>query len=300
MSEYLSSLAPILLIFVLGLALRRARVVQREDGGLLLKLFFYAALPALIGLSVSEAELSPDLIALPIGAVLTHVVTLSVATLIGRRLRVERQVFGVALVGSMIMNGAFVYPFLLMRYGAAGLAQAALFDLGNVVMVVSVAYALAYRYGEAGERNESALKRLVLSPPVWALTLSLMLRAAQIQIPDVFASFLQSIADMTTPLLMLALGIFFSPRLVRPGLLTLIVLTRMGVGLLCGLFLGALFGLQGVPRIVMAMASAAPVGFNALTFSTLAKLDVEFAASLVSVSVLLGMIYMPVLSVLLA
>lgn len=300
MLEYLSSLVPILLIFVLGLALRRSGVVQREDGGLLLKLFFYAALPALIVLSVSEVELTPDLIFLPFGAVLTHVVTLSVALLIGRRLQVERQALGVVLVGSMIMNGAFVYPFLLIRFGAPGLAQAALFDLGNVVMVVSVAYTLAYRYGDAGKKGGSALKRLVLSPPVWALTLSLVLRATQIQIPDVFATFLQSIADMTTPLLMLALGIYFSPRLVQPGLLTLTVLTRMGVGLLCGLFFGALFGLQGVPRVVMAMAAAAPVGFNALTFSSLAKLDVDFAASVVSVSVLLGMIYMPVLIVLLA
>jgi predicted Na+-dependent transporter len=41
------------------------------------------------------------------------------------------------------------------------------------------------------------------------------------------------------------------------------------------------------------------VGYNTLTFSSLAKLDVEFASSLVSVSVLLGLIYTPILILLL-
>ena len=62
-----------------------------------------------------------------------------------------------------------------------------------------------------------------------------------------------------------------------------------------GLFIAKSLGFQGTTFAVVALCSAAPVGFNALTFSSLAKLNTEFAASVLSISILIGVIYIPVL-----
>lgn len=100
---------------------------------------------------------------------------------------------------------------------------------------------------------------------------------------------------MTSPLILIALGVFFSPRFGRLGLIGLTLAVRMLAGLAVGWFAGRLLGLDGSTLAVVALCSAAPVGFNALTFASLAKLDTELAADILSLSIFLGVIYIPVL-----
>jgi malate permease and related proteins len=67
----------------------------------------------------------------------------------------------------------------------------------------------------------------------------------------------------------------------------------MGLGMFLGLLLIYLFGLDGITRYVVILATATPIGYNTLTFSSIEKLDTEFAAALISVSILISMIYIP-------
>jgi len=43
------------------------------------------------------------------------------------------------------------------------------------------------------------------------------------------------------------------------------------------------------------IGAAAPVGYTTLTYSFLENLDMEFAASLISFSIIMGMIFVPLL-----
>jgi predicted permease len=113
-------------------------------------------------------------------------------------------------------------------------------------------------------------------------------------------AFLKSAGNLLVPLVMLALGIYFSPRLVKWRLLVTVLLIRSGGGLVLALALSALFGLEGLTRSVLIICGAAPVGYNTLVFSSLATLDVEFAASLLSTSILLALLYVPALMTVLA
>lgn len=70
---------------------------------------------------------------------------------------------------------------------------------------------------------------------------------------------------------------------------------RTGIGLLLGLLFVYLFDLNGVSRTVVLVCSSAPSGLNTLVFSSMEKLDNEFAASVVSYSVIVGMILIPLL-----
>jgi hypothetical protein len=67
------------------------------------------------------------------------------------------------------------------------------------------------------------------------------------------------------------------------------------LGLLLAFIFVTIFNLEGVMKAVVLVCAGSPVGYNALVFSTLEDLDKEFAANLVSFSILTGLIYVPIL-----
>jgi len=69
----------------------------------------------------------------------------------------------------------------------------------------------------------------------------------------------------------------------------------MGIGFVLGYSLALLFGLDGLERTIVIIGSSAPVGYNNLTFASMENLDKEFAASLVSIAMLIGVILVPLL-----
>jgi predicted permease len=295
MTDVFIRLSPIILTYLLGIVLRRTRAVRREDGALFLRLVFFAAIPALILKSLPSVEITPDVALLPLVAAIIVFGTYAAAYFLCRRAAPERPVFGVTLVGAMIMNTSFILPFTLLMYGEQGFATAVVFDIGNAFLVASVIFYIACRYGEGSGGPWSAVKRVALAPPLWAFTVGLFLNLTGIRVHPAVDSFLTLVGNLMVPLVMISLGIYFSPTLVRPRLLITVLLIRSVGGFLLALGLAALLGLEGMTRSVVLISGAAPIGFNTLVFASLAKLDVEFAASLLSVSIALGIVLLPIL-----
>jgi hypothetical protein len=117
--------------------------------------------------------------------------------------------------------------------------------------------------------------------------------------PAAFVAVADPVAQMTAPLILIALGIFFSFSFRQVWLVSLALFIRMGLGLAFGAAFAALVGLEGQAFVVVTLCSGAPIGFMALTFSSMAKLDTELTASAVSLSILVGLVYVPVLLLLL-
>lgn len=292
-TRMLADISPIFMMFALGIILRRTGILDRSAASLFLRLVFHVSLPALILISVSRVDVSRDTIALPLIAGAVVAVTSLVSWLLFRVVVPERKTLGVTQIGSMIMNLNFMYPFVLIVYGATGFAMTVVFDFGNGLLVLTLGYYFACRYGEAGD--ERILLRIVTAPPLWALVAALVLNTLNVGITGSLAAFLEATGALTIPLIMLALGAYFTPRIVRLRLILLVLAVRVGVGGLVGALLASVIGLEGLTRSIVIVCSAAPVGYNTLIFSSIAKLDVEFAASLVSISILLGMFYIPLL-----
>jgi len=297
MTNVFIKLSPIILTYLLGILLRRTGAVRRDDGGLLLRLVFYAAIPALILQSIPKVKITPDIALLPLVAAIIIFGTFAASYAVCRRSCPERPVFGTALVGSMIMNTSFILPFVLVIYGYEGFATAVVFDIGNAFLVASVIFYIACRYGEDGGGTWGAVRRVAMAPPLWAFVVGLFLNFAAIPVPAILESFFSLIGNLMIPLVMLSLGIYFSPRLVRPRLLVSVLAIRSLGGFALALVLSWLFGLEGLTRSVVLVCGAAPVGFNTLVFASLTKLDIDFAASLLSTSIALGIIFLPILMV---
>lgn len=295
MNEILLKIIPIILIFILGYILKGIKLFKKEDGTLFLKVVFYIAQPALIILSITNIKLVLDFIYLPLIAVLVIIITFILSFFIGKLLQLKQTTLGVFLIGSMIMNIGFTLPFIIAAYGEEGIARISLFDFGNALLVFTFVYYFACKYGSNEKNSAGMVKKFILSPPIWALIIAIILNLTSLQLPNSINNFLQIIANLTIPLIMLSLGIYFTPKLINPIPLSLVIIIRMFFGLLLGFFFVKLFNLDGLTRLIVLIGSAAPVGYNTLTFSSLENLDTEFAASLVSIAILIGIIFLPIL-----
>lgn len=300
MMEIILKIFPVIFIFFLGYFLKKINFLKKRDADLFLKIVFYIVIPSLIILSVTRIKITSELIYLIIIAPIIIFITYFTSYAFGKRLRLEKSTFGTFLVGTMIINNNFVLPFILEVYGEVGIALLSLFDFGNTLVVLTFVYYIATKYGDNKSSSKQIYKKFLYSAPIWALFLAILLNLGNIQIPVFIANTLQSVGSLLTPLLMLSVGIYFTPKIVNFVPVTIGVILRSFLGLLLGLVLVTLFDLQGVIRIIALIGSAAPAGFNTLTFSSLEKLDKEFAASLVSVSILFGIVFIPLLIAFLA
>ncbi|MFA5127183.1 MAG: AEC family transporter [Patescibacteria group bacterium] len=294
MSIYLKIL-PVILIFILGYFLKKTKLFDRADADLFLKVVFYVASPALILLSVSSIKLSASLWSLPISAVIIILVSYLIAAAISHTLKLPRESLGTFLIACLIMNVGFLLPFVLAAFGNEGVAKISLFDFANGLLTFTFVYYLAVKYGQGQTDKKFIRKKILISPPIWALIIAITLNLSKVQITGLAHDFLQPLSYLVSPMIMLSLGIYFQPKLSKFKIPLLVLILRSGLGLLLGLLLASLFHLSGLDRIILILAAAAPVGYNTLTFSSLEKLDQDMAANIISLSLLFSIIFIPIL-----
>ena len=294
MNKIILELIPILIIFIFGFMSRRFNIFKNEDGDILLKVIFYFTLPSLIIFSIPKIKLSGEMIFLPIIAIWIVLITFFISFFISKKLNLENKSLGTFLVGSMIMEISFTLPFILTAYGQEGLARIVLFDVGNTIMAFSFVYFIACRYGKNGD-SKILVRKIILSQPLLASLLAIILNITNLQLPIIADNTTKIIGNLTIPLMMFSLGIYFNPKILKILPTFSFVFVRMFIGLISGYVLIKLFGLDGLDKVIVLIGAVAPVCYNTLTFSSLEDLDKEFAANVISFSILVGFILIPFL-----
>lgn len=295
MSAILAQLVPIFVYFGLGVLLRRLSVADASHGDFLLRLVFFVTLPLLILTTLSKTPLTLEKVMLPFANIAVNFACMLTTLGVSKLLVLDRKTTGTMLINTMIVNNAFMFPFILAVYGEVGFSDAILFDFGNAMMVATYTYAVAFKYGGERHSNWAMLFKVLRSPLFWALALAIVLSVAGTPLPMRVQAIVDPLAQMTSPLILISLGIFFSLKIADLRLVCVAVAIRMALGLAFGVGIATLLGLEGTTFIVVSLCAAAPIGFMALTFSSLARLDIPLTSSAVSVSILIGLIYIPVL-----
>ncbi|MBT5419572.1 MAG: AEC family transporter, partial [Candidatus Cloacimonetes bacterium] len=260
----------------------------------LLKIVFYVTLPALTFLSGSTAILTLKFFYLPIIAIAVVLIIFSVSFPLSKKFNLPKATQGTFIVGTLIMNTGFTLPFVLAAYGNQGLAIYTIFDFGNTLMIFTFAYYFAIKYGNK-ENSKIQIKKFLLLPPIWGLILGITYNLLKFELHPTAINFLEIVGKPTIFLVILSLGIYFSPKVTNLGKMLTVFSLRIGLGMALGLLAVYLFNIEGIMRTLVVLFCGAPVGYNTLIFASLEELDKEFAASLVSISLLLGIIYVPIL-----
>ncbi len=295
MTSLLFQLLPIFVYFGLGLLLKKAGLADKSHGDFLLRFVFFVTLPLLILTTVPTIELTADKALLPLVNVAINLGCVLVMAALARQQKLTTTVTGTAIVNAGIHNNSFMFPFILAVFGQSGFADAILLDLGNAIWMATVVYLLAFRFGGEQHDRWTMLRRIMKSPLIWSLIVSITLASTSVAVPARVLTIINPLAQMTAPLILVALGLFFSMKISNPKVALQIVAARMIVGTLIGFALASLLGAEGEAFAVLVTCSAAPIGFNALTYSSLAKLDTDLSASAVSLSILAGLIGVPLL-----
>jgi malate permease and related proteins len=293
MPDVILQLLPVFMIIFSGTALRHLKILTKADANVILNLVFYFSLPALILSSIPNSVLERDFVFLPFIPIIIALILFLLSLLIGKYLNLERKTLGVFVISSLIMNTAFAFPFVAAIIGPAGLSRMMIFDVGNALFIYSFGYFQACRYGNHQVDKKKLVKRLLTSMPLWSIVIALLLNYWGIKTEGFFYGYLKMAGDLTIPLLLICIGLLFDPKLVKMKTMSLALFIRMGLGVLLGLLFIYLFKLEGITRQVVILATATPIGYNTLTFSSIEKLDTEFAAALISFSIIIALLYIP-------
>jgi predicted permease len=299
MSDVIAIVTPIIALFALGLLLRQIKLFSQEDADILIKMAFFVSLPAIILKTIPNVEISLQFLILPLIAFVTIILMFVFSFTTVKFFNFEKKTEGVFIIGPMILNLGFNVPFVIAAYGEEGFARASFFDIGNLILMLSLIYFLAQRYGSPYTPPKLFNKKLLTSPPLLALFIAIILNISNFTFDPVIIDLLNLLGALLTPLLMIAIGIYFNPsqKNLIPALAA--VLIRMGVGLFLGLSIVFLFNLDALSEKIIIISAAAPIGFNTLTFATLEDLDKEFAANIVSIAIPIGILMITVLLILL-
>jgi predicted permease len=105
-----------------------------------------------------------------------------------------------------------------------------------------------------------------------------------LELPQTVTDVADTFGSATGVLISLGIGVLFAPAWTELRRASLVVGTRLGTGLVVGVTIVVLFGLDGADRTIMLLLSVAPLAFVTVTFASLENLDVRLATSALSLS----------------
>ena len=289
----LLQLIPVFAGVAAGHLLVRTGAATREQGRFVFVFAFYVCAPALVFQAFAETELTRDLITLPLAAFLAVVGGYGAGVAVSRRLDLPPPRLAVFLMACMIVNTAFVLPFVEVTFGHAGVARLMAFDAVNAALIFSWGYAIAVNANPEPQRRGGTWRKLAASPPLYGVAAGLAVNVTGVEVADVVAQLVDAFARPTAFLVTIGIGMLLviERSELRVGLWA--VATRLCTGLAVAVIIVTVFGLTGVERAVLLTLAVAPVGFNTITFASLENLDLRLATGTASLSLAVSLVLVP-------
>lgn len=297
MFAFIIKFVPLFLIFGLGYLLKKVGFLTKDTAGFFLKFAMYVALPCLIIPRVSTLPLSWNYAYLPLIAIFILLGVFFVFFLASRIARFPKKKQGVFLISGMIMNLSFILPFYLAEASEELLPIYVFFNVGHDLLLYSFVYFIGTLHGSHKLYNPvlHGIKKILALPPFWALVVGILLNLTGNTVPSFLTETMTQLGSLLVPLVLLALGAYFEVRIEKPLQIFPVIFGRMALGGALAFFFVWLFSLEGASRLIVLLGGIAPLGFNTLVFSSLEGLDTEYAAQLVSVSLVVGLFAIPLL-----
>lgn len=281
-------LLPIFLFFVIGYVLQVMKLLKKEDALVLLKLVFYLLSPAVIVISVSQMKFSENLIYYPISAICIHICMFTIGKIITSVKKFSPSETKIFRGATLIMNMTFILPFFIVFFGEKNVYMLSIFDAGNLLMITTVVYSIFVSDDKSSIKDK--IITIFKSPLVIALIIGLGLNLLQIELPSSIQYTINEIAQITGTLIMIALGLYFTPRFSKLKLSLIIVLTKIIGIAIVGTIVGYILPLDDMGKTMIMLGALSPVGNNVLTFTLIGEGDLELATNVVSLSIIISFI----------
>lgn len=284
MKEAFAALLPIYVGLIAGWLLRHKNILNESAPTVMLRVGFYVVGPAVIYNAVANVQWSNSLLVFPIFSVLAGGLGFLAGKLVVAKVHFAKDRVPVVLMSAMFVNTVFAMMFSIAHYEIEGASRVVLFNIINLPVVYILGHALAAKANPEQGSKDYVLKRVVTSPPVWALVLGVIVNVANVETPAALAHLINVYTQAFVPLAALAIGmcIKFTLEDMRDNVIVMAI--RYGVSIVIGVAIVLIAGLDGIDRAIVLCIATAPIGFSTLTFANLENLDQTFAAKSLSIS----------------
>ncbi|MDL2317091.1 AEC family transporter, partial [Desulfovibrio sp. OttesenSCG-928-A18] len=286
-----------------GYVLARKGWFTPEAKALLPRLVIQVALPVYMLYNITHSLSRDELLHLAYGVfvpVLSIGVMFCLSFALGRLLKVPHKRRGIFYSGCSVSNTIFIgLPVNLALFGEAALPYVLLYYFGNTVFFWTVGNYVMAADGEEKVRIFSlATLRRVFSPPMLGFITAVLLLLLGIPLPDFLLNTARILGNLTTPLIIMFIGIMLQGiriRAIRPSReLLVILLCRFVVSPLMIVLITLFVPLPDLMRQVFVIQSALPTVAAVSLLSSYYRTDPEFGVLVVSATTLLSILTIPV------
>ena len=298
MVEILAKAFSLVLIIVIGYAIKRAGWVSSSDFPKFSKILLRVTLPCAVLTSFNEFDISYDLLFLTALAVIINVIQQVSGYLVNRRNSAREKAFSIINIGSYNI-GAFATPYLSGFMGKQAIIYTSLFDVGNAVGAAGIGYGWAMSVSRENQKPTAGrfLKSMFASPVFDTYVFALILRLLDYHLPNVVLDFTSAVGSANTFIAMLMIGIGLELRLDPKKYRNVLKYLGMRYGFAVLFTALVLFCLpfSREAKTVLCMLFFAPIGAMSAGFTSEAGCDVETSTFMTSVSIIIGIVVMPLI-----
>ncbi len=283
----------IFLLIGVGVISRRLGLLRFEDRVALNNIIIFICLPALIFSAAREAPLEPSLLLISAVSLAIGLVTLLIGYSLARLAGLQGPLLGAFLLASGVGNTGYLgYPLTQALFGQEHLVKAVFFDIfGTVVLLFTAGIYFANKYGRSSD-NAPRQAALYAAPNLAGLILGFVV--TDMQLPGSLQLAIDSLAEATTAVIMLSIGISLSARFGRRlGSVTLLTVLKLAVMPLVALAMLLALDLPSVVGGVVLLQSSMPVALMTFVIGDKYELDRDFLSGAILVSTVLSMLTIP-------
>lgn len=287
----------IILMIGIGYFLKRIDFLSQNDIEPLNKVVMYILLPCMMFNALYTADISSisKLGVLPFVILISSLVTGIVSYIILKKLNFSDRKLWSVLVTVMIANTAFMgYPVNIGIYGNDGFLRAIFCDMATMCTFLLLSFVLAVKFGGT---VKTAVRKIALFPPLWAIIFGLSFNLLNIPIGPVLDHSINYLGQGAIPLIMLSLGLSINLEGLSRNKSMVIFTSIMKLAFfpLVAAIIVTYFGFVDLQYKVTIIEAAMPSGMLSLLLSITYKLDYELTSDCILINTVISLVSLPVI-----
>lgn len=301
MSDFATTLTPIIVLILLGYGLKRARFMSDEVWSGMEKLTYFVLFPVLLVRTLGKQTLAgapwPSMLLLITVTLLVAATVLLVWHML--RSSVSGATFTSVFQGGVRFNTYIALAAAQGLFGAEGLALGSV-AVGFLIVVINLLCISVFLvWGKMAVRGVMPFIREVIGNPlIIACMIGWVLSLSGVGLPGVTENILEIIGRAALPFGLLAVGAALKPEVIRGHVKPIMIASIVQFGLkpLLVALLIAEIGLSGVAAGVLIIAFIVPTAPSAYILARQLGGDTEAMASIITFQTLLAFLLMPLLA----
>lgn len=298
----IETIIPIILMIILGYALKRIDVLKAEDAMALNKIVINIAMPSLIFLAMYKVDMSilPLIAPIPLICLSVGAICGLLAYLFSKLKNYpEKTRWSVVSTSALFNSGFLGYPIVLGVFGGDGFVRAVFYDMGSTILFIM--FGVLFSVIFAGRYLE-ILKRAVSFPPLWAIILGLLLNFLHVNIGLISSNTFTYLGGATIPLIMISLGLSLDFKGIKENINTALSVSaiKLFIAPLIAFIIVTILGIGGLEKQVTVIEAGMPSAMLSLVLAITYDLDIKIAAACIFLSTILSMATLPLLLILLS